>query len=495
MKTINRHNLAQSFFQLSRVDPTEGFAFDATAVAGYTCPDNNMLSSFPVDSAADAALALRFRLGSHLARYMRHQLEQQKGYTSTVGIAPSKLLSKLVGNIHKPRAQTTLIPHLTATPTGSEVSNVAVFMDGHEVGRVPGIGFKMARKLRAAVLGRPTSAVDADCATGFAGNGTSETISVTVGDVRTHPAVNPEMLEQLLAGPGSPRGIGLQVWRLLHGVDDTEVAQARVVPRQISIEDSYVRLDTLVEVHRELETLARSLIARMRVDLLEEEDAEEDEGENQDAKRIRNGNEDEIFPHRPSVRVSLTEEKKKHKKWLAYPHTLRLTTRPRQPLRPDGTRPRSFKRISHSTPLPTFVFGQHESVTVLGERLARDALLGMFRRLHPEKSGWDLSLLNVAVTNMSEAGGNGRTAAGRDIGGMFRKQERLLRGWRVREEEGETDGGEVAVEDVEDAEYEDGWDEEDEAQDDVERCADCGMRMPAFAIMAHRRFHTPSSFE
>jgi DNA polymerase iota len=29
----------------------------------------------------------------------------------------------------------------------------------------------------------------------------------------------------------------------------------------------------------------------------------------------------------------------------------------------------------------------------------------MFRKLHPEKTGWNLSLLNVAVTNMVESAG------------------------------------------------------------------------------------------
>lgn len=496
METINRHNLAQSFFQLSRVDPTEGFAFDATTVAGHTYPDNTEQSSLPADNPEDTALTLRLRLGSHLARYMRHQLEQQKGYTSTVGIAPSKLLSKLVGNTHKPRAQTTLMPLLTTSgsgsgsPISSDVGNVAMFMDAHEISRVPGIGFKVAHKLRATVLGCPTTALDANWAIA-SGAGASELGRVTVGAVRTHPAVNPEMLEQLLAGPGSPRGIGLHIWRLLHGVDDTEVSQARAVPRQISIEDSYIRLDTLVEVRRELEALARSLIARMRVDLLGE-----DEGEDRNAANSpRNGIGDEVLPHDASTRLSSTEKKAKKTKWLAYPQTLRLTTRPRLPLRPDGTRPRSFRRISHSVPLPTFVFGRHVNVAALAGRLVRDALLGMFRRLHPEKSGWDLSLMNVAVTNMSEAGGDRRTAAGRDIGGMFRRQEGVLKQWKVMDEEGEARAGEITMEDCEEADVEGGWAEDGEVQDDVERCIDCGMRMPAFAMMAHRRFHTSISVE
>jgi DNA polymerase iota len=41
-----------------------------------------------------------------------------------------------------------------------------------------------------------------------------------------------------------------------------------------------------------------------------------------------------------------------------------------------------------------------ENIDALAERLVRESLFSMFRKLHPEKTGWNLSLLNVAVTNM-----------------------------------------------------------------------------------------------
>jgi DNA polymerase iota len=466
MDVLNRNDLRNSFFQTSRDDPTLGFLFDASAVAGHVYPQDY---KSPVEEAVDDK-TLRLRLGSHLAMYMRHELEQHKGYTATVGIATNKVLAKLVGNLHKPKDQTTLMPD-----QGEETGNNAmIFIGDHELGKIPGIGFKLAQKLREFVLNRP-----ADFDHGLVYGGTKEHVTVAVA--RQHLEVNPEMLEKLLAGPGSQHGIGQRIWCLLHGIDDSEVSQMRTVPRQISIEDSYIRLDTLPEVHRELDTLAKSLLTRMRIDLLGDEDDEEPqmpEGEETD-----------------EVKVITTDGKK----WLAHPKTLRLTTRPRQALLPDGTRPRSFKRISHSAPLPNFVFGLSESVDSLAEKLVKESLIAMFRKLHPEKAGWNLSLVNLAVTNMAETAGNSKTANGRDIGNMFKRQEGVLKEFRVVEQDdaavedtwstGVEDVHQAVGEDEEEEEAQDDWDAEED-DEDGETCEVCGVRLPSFAMVAHRRFHS-----
>jgi DNA polymerase iota len=463
IEILNRNDLEHSFFQISQEDPTLGFPFNAEVVAGHTYPKDY---SFPEEAFADSG-TLRLRLGSHLAMYMRHELEQQKGYTATVGVATNKVLAKLVGNLHKPKDQTTLMPD-------PDDNACMAFIGNHEIGKVPGIGFKLAQKLREFILNRP-----AEIDTGLVYGGTKE--NVTVELVRQCPEVNPEMLEKLLAGPGSQHGIGQKIWCLLHGVDDSEVSQMRTVPRQISIEDSYIRLDTFPELIKELNTLAQSLLKRMRIDLLGDEDG---------------------FEEKLDADADATEVPKAvptdGKKWLAHPKTLRLTTRPRQALLPDGTRPRSFKRISHSAPLPTFVFLLNESIETLADKLVRECLIGMFRRLHPEKAGWNLSLVNLAVTNMAETAGNSKTANGRDIGNMFKRQEDILKDFRV------VDGGDIGTPiemvdarlpaDVErqasDGEdhANDGWDHgEDE---DGEVCELCGVRLPGFAMVAHRRFHS-----
>lgn len=468
VEVLNHYDLEHAFFQLARDDPTQGFEFDATGIAGHPYPEG--YAADPANYVGEETM--RLRLGSHLALYMRHQLEQQKGYTSTVGIATSKVLSKLVGNLNKPKGQTTLMPSIVG---GADYAQD--FMDSHEIGKLPGIGFKLAQKLREFALQRP-AAFD----TGLVYGGTKERI--TVAHLRKHPEFSPEMLEKLLAGPGSPHGIGRKIWSLLNTVDDTEVGQARPVPRQISIEDSYIRLDTLAEVLKELNVLARSLIRRMRLDLMENKDEEPVEEE-----------------EKGEVAAAKSPPNVEKMKWLAHPKTLRLTTRPRQPLQPDGTRVRSFKRISHSAPLPTFVFGITESVDALAEKLVNEALVGMFRKLHPEKAGWNLSLVNLAVTNMAETAGESKTADGRDIGGMFKRQDKVLKEFRVLDDGSIGDSGEdkgkggdneyvdngesnLRDEDEDDG----GWDDSEEPLD-TGGCPVCGMPLPPFAMHAHMRFH------
>ncbi|KAK8170925.1 hypothetical protein BKA80DRAFT_186233, partial [Phyllosticta citrichinensis] len=387
---LNPHDLAQSFFHLSRDDPTHGFAFDATAFAGTTFPSLTGLSTAtespsPSDiTQAQDSLTLRLLLASHLARFLRNELEHHKNFTATAGISTNKLLSKLVGNLNKPIGQTTLLP-----PYFGEHSNVTAFVDSHDIGKIPGIGFKLAQKLREFVLHRPAAFDD-----GLVYGGTRETVKV--GDVRKHPDLNVETLEKLLGGPGSPHGIGVKVWGLLHGADHTEVRTARDTPKQISIEDSYLRLDSFDQVVKELRMLAISLLKRMHADLLEEEDEHDQDG--------------------------ATAARLEKRRWIAHPATLRLSTRPRPPLNADGSRTRTFARISRSAPVPNFIFSLSTPIESLAERLVNDALLPLFRRLHPEKTGWNLSLVNVAVTNMAEAGSNAKSSSGRDITSMFRKQ-------------------------------------------------------------------------
>ena len=163
-----------------------------------------------------------------------------------MGISTNKLLSKLVGNVNKPNDQTTLLPPYNSDD-GND--NVTSFIDGHEVGKLPGIGFKIAQKLRAHVLQRPAEYND-----GLVYGGTKE--DILVGDVRQYPNIGPEVLEQILGGPGTPHGIGAKVYGLLCGCDDSEVGQARDVPTQISLEDSYTRLDTIRQVQEELLSLS-----------------------------------------------------------------------------------------------------------------------------------------------------------------------------------------------------------------------------------------------
>ncbi|KAJ5202697.1 hypothetical protein N7449_004776 [Penicillium cf. viridicatum] len=428
---LNQNDLANSYFHLDRKDPTVGFSYDATRFQGSTFPAMEEAFVAPADPSS---LEMRLLVASHLQGHIRSRLEHQIGFTATGGISTSKLLAKLVGNVHKPNGQTTLLPPYTATEDNT--SNVSKFLDDHEIQKIPGIGSRIAQKLKSHITGQES--VDE---------------KVTVKDVRHSPGMGPPLLDRILGGPGSVKGIGIRMWNILHGIDNSEVLEGRDVPTQISIEDSYGRLDTLERVRRELVVLSRSLIRRVRTDLLDMSDDTAPQG-----------------------------------RWRAHPRTLRLSTRPRLP--PDlGTgRTHSYNRISRSAPLPPFIFNLDENIDALAERLVRESVFSMFRKLHPEKSGWNLSLLNVAVTNMVETAGDQKQNSGRDIGKMFRQQETVLKDWTVQEPESSDvprlSEGSPEIQ----SQSDDGWDD-DEPLGSVD-CPICGVSIPYFAQLAHQIYHS-----
>ncbi|KAJ5949064.1 hypothetical protein N7454_000648 [Penicillium verhagenii] len=428
---LNPNDLSTSFFHLDSQDPTIGFAYDATKVMGSTFPASTGETSISTRDTSN--LEMKLVIASHLLKYLRDQMEHQKGFTATGGVSTSKLLAK------------------TIAQDGTE-SNVTQFLDSYEIRQIPGIGSRLAQKLRVRVTGESTGEED-----------------VTVQDVRLYPGMSSAMLEKTLGGPGAPRGIGMRVWGLLHGVDNTEVLEARDLPTQISIEDSYGRgqFGTLENVRRELVTLTGSLIRRMRTDLL--------------------------------------DKSEESPRWLAHPRTLRLSTRPRNAPDTDGVRTYNANRISRSAPLPGFVFNLEENIDALAERLVQENLLTMFRRLNPERSGWDLSLINVAVTNLVESAGDQKQSSGRDIGKMFRLQETVLRDWTVPL----VDPGSGATACVPGPEItektsmdhdEMTWSEEEENEDEEDnyeeekglfsiQCEICSAAIPHFAQLAHRLYH------
>ena len=142
---LNHNDLTASFFHLDKNDPTVGFSFDASSVCGHTFPAAFRTPAHKPGSTDDpfandsVDLLLRLRLGSHLAQHLRHQLEEHQDYTCTVGIGTNKLNSKLVGNVNKPNGQTTLVPPYNPDLSGGR-SNVIDFIDGHDIGKIPGIG-------------------------------------------------------------------------------------------------------------------------------------------------------------------------------------------------------------------------------------------------------------------------------------------------------------------------------------------------------------------
>lgn len=431
LSCLSRGSLAHSFFQLSQTDPELGFACDLTAVAGP------IIGPYPPAVDAENTAMLRLALGSHLAMHLRSRIETEHGYTSTCGVATNKVLSKLAGSKHKPSNQTTLLAW-----TDDEV---AAFMDPHTLRSVPGVGFKMAHLIESVV-------------TGVDGDPDSHKFKsvVTVKEARLHPDISPASLEKLLAGPGAERGVGARIWGLLHGVDTTEVKEGTDIPSQLSIEDTYKGLETMAQITEQLFKLSCSLVRRMRIDLV-----------------VPDPNADEPLAQR----------------WIARPRTLRLAIRSWP--KPGSGQERSFSRASRSAALPGFIFDLASDVEEIAERLVSEALLPLLRRLSPEKgSGWNLQLVNICVANMAAGAAEDKHGAGRDIANMFKKQDEVLRPWRVTEPDSEA-ADHVLSESEDEL---DGLDQDASwggATGDL--CNVCGLTIPTFAASAHLRYHEMSS--
>lgn len=453
---LNPHALGPSgFFQLSPHDPESGFGLDAPVISGSTFPADS-----PGEDGTVGPLYTRLMLASHLASYLRRGLEEGFGYTSTCGIATNKTLAKMVGSMNKPKNQTTLLSFCD--------DDVQTFMRQWPLRSIPGLGSKASHLIQEYV--RANSAQEAPHDAGISSE------NITTREVLDHPGLSVETLDGIVGGPGTERGLGARVWALLHGVDNTEVKEACDVPSQISVEDTYVArpINTQAELLAELYALALALIRRLRTDLLPD-------GGDADAS---------ADPPR----------------WLAYPRTLRLATRVKRTAggaavegRPD------FHRSTRSAPLPRFVFGHRESAEALVERLVRETVMPLFRRLHGERQGWNLALLNLGATNMVLTGSEDGSGAGgrRDIAAMFKTQDAKLKEFTTYNNEPTTapaaDTTTVPATHTdeprdEQAAWQTGttaW-EDDEEQESSLRCPMCGQPIPTFAMNAHQRFHTLS---
>ncbi|KAI8676573.1 UmuC domain-containing protein [Fusarium sp. Ph1] len=427
---LNKASLANSFFCLSKKDPERGFQCDLTSIAG--CVQDTASQDLDTESPA----YLRLLLGSHLAQFLRLEIEEKFGFTSTCGIATNKMLSKLVGGKNKPRNQTTLLAF-----TQDEAIK---FLDDHKLRKIPGLGFKTVE-----VLG---GHVGADMSEAILEMPELRDVPVTVGQVRLHPNISPGTIETLLMGPGAEKGVGSRIWGLLHGVDPTEVKEASDMPSQISIEDTYKGLETIPQIAEELHKLSCSLVRRMRVDLL-----------------VPDQNSDVPGSQR----------------WIARPKTLRLSVRSWAQL--QSAQSHNSGRVSRSAPLPSFVFDVKDDLDRIAERLVSEALLPLLRRLSPEKGHrWNLQMLNICVANMVAGAADDKTGAGRDISAMFRRQDEVLRPFQViPDQEDEVEEPARSEDECDDGDEEaTGWSMEENVS-----CPICGHAIPPFAVAAHQRYH------
>ena len=150
--------------------------------------------------------------------------------------------------------------------------------------------------------------------------------------------------------------------------------------------------------------------------------------------------------------------------------------------------------------MPNFVFTLRENPAALADKLVEGTLVDMFRKLHPEKNGCNLSLINIAVTNMAETAAETKDSEGRDIGRMFRRQDDVLKDFKVFDDgpaqpavpvsyaEGEAVS---AGADERLPQFDAAWDAEDDSVHDSKLgvCDFCYATIPVFAMTAHQQYH------
>ncbi|XP_052011663.1 DNA polymerase iota isoform X2 [Apodemus sylvaticus] len=168
------------------------------------------------------AMHLRLVVASQIAAEMREAMYNQLGLTGCAGVAPNKLLAKLVSGVFKPNQQTVLLPE----------SCQHLLHSLNHIKEVPGIGYKTARRLE--VLGINS-----------------------VHDLQTFPI---KTLEKELG-----ISVAQRVQKLSFGEDKSPVTPSGP-PQSFSEEDTFKKCSSEVEAKAKMEELLSSLLNRVRHD-------------------------------------------------------------------------------------------------------------------------------------------------------------------------------------------------------------------------------------
>jgi DNA polymerase iota len=283
----------------------DGFWYGPGTYAGHLLPSTTAESP---DSPARTVSSSRVRetqAASHLATHLRSLILCRIGLTSSAGIAPSKLLSKLLASVNKPADQTTLAAD--ASPAA-----VRAFLDPLDLRKLPGFGSTIVSSLL------PILPPDLD------------------GSAPTKPSVGLVRREIGLADFQKLYTVRLAPFLhgLLSGIDNSPVVPSPDFPAQISTEDSFA---TTVNHHGGM--LWTDFVGHLRR-LLEN-------------LILRLENELQLPSDSPTADV---KGKGREQRWARYPQTLRLS------LRRSWDAPASA-RSSRSIPMPAGIFAQSATVS------------------------------------------------------------------------------------------------------------------------------------
>src|SRR5262245_7652440 len=166
---------------------------------------------------------LQLNTASHLAQFIRAELLRRLGYTSSAGIAPTKLVAKLLSNSHKPALQSVQNPYVPDTQRQS-------WLDTFPLRKLPGFGPKTTRQLQEYM------ASDQE---------------LVVGTVRR--TLTRDDLTRLFPHQGS------RLWDLVNGHDPSLVTTTPTYPTQLSVEDSAHNVFALTDLTSPLNVLSSSL--------------------------------------------------------------------------------------------------------------------------------------------------------------------------------------------------------------------------------------------
>ena len=198
---------------------------------------------------------------SHFAAFLRREIFEQLGYTSSAGIAHNKLFAKLLSDVHKPNKQTVL-------NNWSKMDIVNSWLDQVKVGKLNGFGSKVCKTLLSNIFG--SHAVDNfraqyDKIHGFHQQEEvkDQEFNLTVGFVRSNASC-----QHFMDWFGNKKGIVL--WDLLNGCDPSPVLESADVPVQIGVEDSFPTTNDINFVLRKIATLSESLVKRLQHELCED---------------------------------------------------------------------------------------------------------------------------------------------------------------------------------------------------------------------------------
>ncbi|KAJ3277897.1 hypothetical protein HK104_002855, partial [Borealophlyctis nickersoniae] len=243
--------------------------------SGFSYPPNtwsaHLLSDDPSSVPAKSTpIHIQYlQIASHLATHIRSAIRSVLGFTSSAGVAHNKLYAKLVGGLHKPNDQTSLLPGDAAR----------AFLDGMNLRKVPGFGYTTINMVREKLTnldledsGTSAAAEDNDdvgCVDAGVDDPdwdaperpdeaekTQTSPSLTVQYLRTHPG-----LANLLNQLPTPQAQTLSA--LLNGIDPSPVIPTGP-PSQITTEDSFRHCTTLLDALTRLRKLTETLIDRVQ---------------------------------------------------------------------------------------------------------------------------------------------------------------------------------------------------------------------------------------